>query len=92
MKTWQQQKQIHAICIFATRRDATLCAPNDTFNVAARRIVCQHWQDEARRGWTRDEADKAESEAAVTEEEVGEWGAASEADNKVFFAYAKSAV
>lgn len=54
MKTWQQQKQIHAICIFATRRDATLCAPNDTFNVAARRIVCQHWQDEARRGGRRE--------------------------------------
>lgn len=44
------------------QRDATLCAPNDTFSVAARRIVCQHWQDEA---------DKAESETAVTEEEGG---------------------
>lgn len=36
------------------QRDATLCAPNDTFNVAARRIVCQHWQDEARRGGRRE--------------------------------------
>lgn len=76
----------------ATRRDS-LCAPNDTFSVAARRIVCQHWQDEARGGETRQTKlnQKPQSQKKKKARRVG-GGAASEADNKVFFAYAKSAV
>lgn len=74
------------------QRDATRLSVHQTTLLTSQRVASFANTGRMRRGGARDEADKAESEAAVTEGEGGGGGAASEADNKVFFAYAKSAV